>query len=84
MRKEIYVCDGCGKTTDNYYDEKGWIIFEGVDSGICATITEGRKRDGTAKTKFHEPPYEEKLIFCCTRCLIKFLKNLTRGDEDAR
>lgn len=72
MNKRINICNACGKRTDDYYAEIGWIRI--AEYGL--SISNGRKRDGSANT---ERWYSDiispdgGLDFCCWVCLLNWL-----------
>lgn len=70
MRKEIDVCDNCGKSSEDIYSEIGWIHFNKMDF----SIQNGRKEDGNAITERHfSPRNDEPTDFCCAKCLLEFM-----------
>jgi len=73
---EILKCDNCGRSTEDYYAEEGWIIFENLSD---ITITHGRRDDGQAITSFNNiiPEY---LSFCSVGCLIEYLDKINKKE----
>lgn len=58
-------CDGCGKTTLDRYEEKGWIEFASAMGGIAITRSAGRAPDRQASTDYL-PNVRD---FCSLECL---------------
>ena len=71
-RIEVCVCDHCGQRTDDYYEKKGWIHFDSSEH-IEITVTNGRDKEGIAKTKYERV---KELHFCRLLCLNNWLKKL--------
>jgi len=70
MKKSINICEVCGKKTDDYYSEIGWIHIDNI--GLA--VTKGRDEKGNAKTKFtSDIKSEHEIDFCGIDCFIKFL-----------
>jgi len=75
MKVEKYRCENCGRETDDYYAEDGWIHID--STGF--EITKGRTKDGPAAY----PRYfnsgiksidDRGVDFCSLKCLIAFLE----------
>ena len=77
---EILKCDNCGKSTEDYYAEEGWIIFEGLPDFAAITITHGRRDDGMAITSYRH--LTDNLSFCSVECLVEYLNNLDKREGD--
>ena len=79
MRKDIDVCDYCGKRTDDYYAEIGWIHI-GEDS---ITVTNGRNPNGVATPERYTRGLTSPrgIDFCSVQCFLKwlYLSDETRG-----
>jgi hypothetical protein len=71
MRKEIEVCDFCGKQYQDSYAAKGIIKIR----ASSITVTDGRRKDGCAKSGFcwRGNIIKDELLFCNENCLIGFL-----------
>lgn len=72
MEQTIYKCEECGKTTEDYYNEIGWILFEPT----AITVTRGRKKDRTADTGYLKNN-NKTLHFCGLTCFTKLIKRLS-------
>jgi len=74
-KKQMNVCNECGKRVDDRYTEKGWIHIEGINS-IC--ISTGIVALGDYyKTRFKSFSGEfVPLDFCDTNCLVQFLHKI--------
>ncbi|MFW9871920.1 MAG: hypothetical protein ACFFG0_02385 [Candidatus Thorarchaeota archaeon] len=70
MIKEITLCDCCEKSTDDVYNEVGWIVIEGDYYNIF--ITGGRKSDRISNI-FRYIQQNKILHFCGYKCLLEFI-----------
>lgn len=77
MEISKYVCDYCHKETTDRYAEIGWIRIAGAGA-LSATISKGRKSDGTADTEYYQRSgaRNNTLDFCHTGCLLAFCEAL--------
>lgn len=73
MERMIYKCDNCKKSTNNYYDEIGWIIFEPTS----IIVTKGRNKKREAQTGYQRN-CGQSLHYCSTDCLIKVINRLKK------
>ena len=72
MKIEKSKCDTCGKETEDYYGEQGWIRPTIQEITFCT----GRNKRGTAKTKFYR---NLELDFCSNKCMKKWIDNKSKG-----
>ena len=75
---EIMKCDNCGKTTEDFYKEDGWILLGDID---YITITHGRDSSGQAITSY-KSPLPEILSFCSVKCFTEYIEKLAKGDKN--
>lgn len=69
--KQITECDGCGQTTDDYYERPGWIHF---GETVSVTRSIGRAPDRMAKTDYLSWVTD----FCSIDCLRAALDSLRK------
>jgi hypothetical protein len=68
---KISSCDNCSKRVDDCYDAVGWVQVRSIGA---ISISEGRKRDGCAKTRFFSGT-DNGLDFCSIDCFVKWIKS---------
>ena len=80
MKVEMYKCNYCGKTVEDYYNKIGWIsIFD----GLHFHITNGRKKDGVANTeRFYSGT--SQLDFCSITCFLQWLYTSKNTDNKSK
>lgn len=66
---ELFKCNNCGKTTEDYCNEIGWIAFDNIDN---IHITGGRKKDLMADS-FRYFSHTKRIDFCCLECFLNWL-----------
>ena len=69
---QIRKCDGCKKTTENQYAEKGWINFSSSDH---ISISEAKGRYNKSKSSyevFYRKDFED---FCSWECFTNFVQS---------
>ena len=71
MKKEINVCENCGKESKDYYAEIGWIHVDKMKFEIL----NGRSKHGSANTEryYSTESHEAELDFCCLKCFYKWM-----------
>jgi hypothetical protein len=79
---EKYKCNHCGKETEDYYIEIGWIHIEGHEENTEISITtviviaKGRDEIGCSKTI----KVDNNFDFCNFKCLKEFFHNIVVKD----
>lgn len=71
--RTLYQCDGCDKTTLDFYLTTGWLRIEstaGLEM-VRLTLSGGRRKDRQARTRFLSS--RDALLFCSPRCLVASL-----------
>ena len=76
MGKHVFTtCDQCGKRTDDFKAEKGWIYIRASGGyNLLITVTGGRKNDKIGSSVSRSATAKE-LYFCKVKCLRKFLES---------
>jgi hypothetical protein len=78
--RDVYVCDGCGKSTLDFYHEIGWLVF---DKGVSVVVTRGRDSDGHAKSYSRSTnPSAAPAHFCSVECLLRWIYGSNLVDMD--
>ena len=75
MKTVIYTCDQCGKRTDDFKAEKGWIYIRASGGyNLLITVTGGRNNDNKGSS-VSRSAIRKELYFCKVKCLNEFLKS---------
>jgi len=71
MKTEIRKCDNCGKSSEDLYDEIGWIEIESPKS---ISISGGRRNgEGADVFRFISGYSSHTIDLCSLKCLIEFI-----------